>query len=105
MRSIAITYTPVLTKSIAVLAAITALSIFLYGFFLLEAVAHAAALTDTSREIRTSMTTVSQLEEQYLSLTKDVTRERATELGFVAPANVSTVFANAAARSLSVRGN
>lgn len=105
MRTIAATYTPVLTKTIALLSGIIVLAIFFYGFFLLEAVAHAASLTASTRDIRTQTAAVSKLEEQYLSRTKDMTRERAQELGFVAPSSVSTVYATKAAQSLSVRSN
>jgi hypothetical protein len=105
MRSIALTYTPYLGKVMAVFAVTIALSLFLYGFFLLEAVAHAASLTDTTRSIHARTSEVSKLEEHYLEATKGITLERAKGLGFVAPAAVSTIFANATTRSLSVRGN
>ena len=105
MRSIALTYTPHLTRTIAILASALMLSVFLYGFFLLEAVAHAASLTDATHSIRSLQGEVSKLEEQYLSATKDITRERAAELGFVAPISVSTVFAVNPAKSLLVRNN
>lgn len=105
MRSIALTYTPHLGKLMAFFAVVIALSLFMYGFFLLEAVAHAASLTDVTRSIRTHTLEVSKLEELYLEATKGITLDRAQSLGFVAPEAISTVFANATTRSLSVRSN
>lgn len=108
MKSLAIRYTPHLNRTIALLACVVAISMIAYGFFLLEAVAHTASLTNATRSVRTHMTHVSQLEEQYLSATKELTREKAQELGFVNPdsAQVSTVFAdNVIPPTLSVRTN
>ena len=108
MKTIALTYTPHVKRTIAFLSCLIAISMIAYGFFLLEAVAHTAALAEATRAVRTHMTKVSLLEENYLSATKNITKEKAKELGFVEPdpANVSTLFAkNGDASSLSVRTN
>ena len=87
----------------ALLACICAASVFLYGVFLLEAVAHAAARTSAQRHIREINAQLGTLEAQYLSQTQVLTPAKAQELGFVAPLSISTVFVSTA-RSLSLRG-
>lgn len=81
-------------RVVAVLAAIIAVSIFIYGAFLLGAVAHAAGRTAAEGKIRTLSTSVSQLESQYLAETRALSQEKAAALGFVAPVAVETVYAN-----------
>lgn len=83
------------------LAVITAISALLYGIFLLEAVAHTAKRTSAEREVRALTSKLGGLQSQSLARTKDLTLEHATELGFVKPKEVSTVFATEANRTLS----
>ncbi len=103
MYRIAIQSTSHIKRIMAVLAAIIALSVFLYGIFLLEAVGNTAERTSAERSIRSLTSSVSSLEQAYLDNTRDLTLERAQALGFVAPAHVTTVFADAGAHALSLR--
>lgn len=103
IRVIAAAYTPHLKTSAAVLGAVAALSLFLYGFFLLEAVAHTASRTQAEAQIHSYNSKLSSLEEAYLSDTRDMTLDRASELGFVTPKEVSTVYVSNPAQGLSLR--
>lgn len=103
IRAVAITYTPHLRRAGALFGAVVALSLFLYGFFLLEAVAHTASRTQAQRKIQTLTSQMSTLEETYLMATRHMTLDRAQELGFTAPATVATVYAGNPARGLSLR--
>ncbi|TSC69562.1 MAG: hypothetical protein G01um101456_121 [Parcubacteria group bacterium Gr01-1014_56] len=102
MYTIARTHTPYLTRAMALLAGTLTLFVFLYGIFLLEAVGNTARRASAEREVRSLTSKVSQLEQTYLSLTRELTLERAHSLGFVAPAEVTTVFATAQSRSLTL---
>jgi len=104
IRAIAIVYTPHLSRAAALFGAVAALSLFLYGFFLLEAVAHTANRTQAQREIGSLTSKLSGLEETYLSSTRSMTLERAHALGFVTPEKVATVYVSDPSRSLSLRG-
>lgn len=75
----------------AVLAGLCALCVFLYGAFLLGAVAHAAKHTAAEREAVKLTRSISILEGEYLSKTKVLTAQTARDMGFVAPVAVSTV--------------
>lgn len=101
MRSIAIAYTPVLTRTLVVLGGCAVAALFMYGFLLLEAVGNTADRAQAERQIQNLTSHVSTLEEEYLALTREMSRERANAMGFVAPTQVSTVFATAGSRSLS----
>lgn len=101
MKTIALTYTPVFTKLLVACAGVTAGALFLYGFLLLEAVGNTADRAQAERQIRALSSHISTLEERYLTLTREMTLERASAMGFVAPSEVSTVFATAASRALS----
>ncbi len=103
LNAIAITYTPHLSRATAIFGAVIALSLFLYGFFLLEAVAHTASRTQAQRKIESLTSSLSTLEQKYLSRTKDMTLDRAYALGFVTPESVSTVYASGPARTLTLR--
>ncbi|HYF12928.1 MAG TPA: hypothetical protein VD928_01355 [Candidatus Paceibacterota bacterium] len=92
MRTIAITYSTHLTRIMAVLAVITALSVFLYGIFLLEAVGNTASRARVQKDIRDVASRVSALEEVYLEKTRQITLKRAQDMGFVAPYEVTTVY-------------
>ncbi len=101
MKTLALTYTPYLNRLMATLAGIMALSLFLYGVFLLEAVAHTASRTEAERQIARYTSELSALETKYLTLTKDITLERAYEMGLEKPARVTTVYAGTDALSVS----
>ena len=103
MYRLAITYTPHLRRALAVLAAIVALSVFLYGIFLLEAVGNTAERTRAEREIRALTSRVIGLEAAYLEKTREMTLERAHAMGFVTPAEVTTVIARESAVTLSLK--
>jgi len=93
MKTIAYTYGPYMNRIMAMLAGFIALSIFLYGIFLLEAVAHTASRSTAEREIAMHTSELSKLQTQYLALTKNITLDRATELGLVVSARVTTIYA------------
>jgi hypothetical protein len=105
MYTAAITYTPHLKRAMAFFAALTALSVFLYGIFLLEAVGNTAERTSAERQVHTLTTKVSTLEQAYLSATREMTLERAHAMGFITPVQVTTVFAVAGTRSLTFGGH
>lgn len=88
-------------RAVAGLVALIVLSAFMYGFFLLEAVSHAASQAQARREVAQLSSKVGRLQSQYLSATKALTPERARTLGFVAPERVAVVYADAGALSLS----
>lgn len=92
-----------LTRTAAAVAGVCACAVFLYGTFLLLAVAHAAARTNAQAHIEALRAQVSDLEAEYLAQAKQLTPQRAAELGFTLPAHVSTVFASGPAHSLSLR--
>jgi hypothetical protein len=103
MYTLALKYNPHLGRAMAFFAGLTALAVFLYGIFLLEAVGNTAQRTAAERQIRNLTSKVSQLEEAYLVKTREMTLSRAEAMGFVAPTKVTTVFATAGATSLSAR--
>ena len=88
-------------RAVALLAAVVVVCAFLYGFFLLEAVSHAASQASARREVAVLSSKVGSLQAQYLAATKALTPERARALGFVAPVAVATVYADAGGLSLS----
>lgn len=94
-----------LTRTAAVLIAVCALAVFMYGIFLLLAVEHAAVATAANNTIESLAAHVGDLEAQYLTATRAITPEVAAQLGFVAPdpSMVSTVFATASYNALSLR--
>ncbi len=92
-----------LTRAMAVCAGMCACAVFLYGTFLLLAVAHTAARTHAQSSIEEKKARVSDLEAIYLAQTKQLTPQRAAELGFTAPVHISTVFASSPVNSLSLR--
>ena len=75
----------------AVLAALCAVSVFLYGALLLMAVAHAADLRAIEEQLSGLESSQSQLQSEYMAKTKALTLERARELGFVEPIARTTV--------------
>lgn len=84
-------YNGYLPRIAALMATIFAISIFLYGIFLLEAVAQAASKTTAERQIESLSSQLGVLEGKYLSATQALTPQRAEALGYVAPARISTV--------------
>ncbi len=88
-------------RAVALFVAVIAVSAFLYGFFLLEAVSHAASQAQARRDIVALSSKVGKLQSQYLSATKALTPERARAMGFVAPEHVAVVYADGAAHTLS----
>jgi hypothetical protein len=92
-----------LNRAAVLLACMCAVSVLLYGTFLLLAVAHAASQTDAQRQVQQISANLGDLEAQYLSYSRGLTREKAIELGFVMPQDVTTVFATAALGALSLR--
>lgn len=101
LERIAVKYQPYLARTAAVLTVVCAVSAFLYGIFLLEAVAHAGSRTAAERSIRQISGELSVIEGQYLKATQALTPSRAKALGFVTPEKVSTVYAKGAEGSLS----
>ena len=86
----------------ALLAAVCAVSAFLYGVFLLEAVGHTANRARASQDIRELKSKLSDLESRYFSATVALTPAYASALGFVSPSNVTTVYATDESRVLTV---
>ncbi|MES2006628.1 MAG: hypothetical protein V4436_00800 [Patescibacteria group bacterium] len=103
IRAIAIVYTPALHRALGVCAALAALLLFLYGFFLLEAVAHTASRSQAQHQIQSLTSKLSTLEESYLLSTRDMTLEKAHTLGFVTPKEVSTVYVTDHTQGLSLQ--
>jgi hypothetical protein len=102
-QSIALSYQPYLSWVAAGLACLCALSVLLYGIFLLEAVGHAAASEIAQRNIQGLRVSISTMEAQYLAYTRNITPQTAQALGFVTPTALSTVFARSPAQSLTLR--
>jgi hypothetical protein len=88
-------YNFLLMRATAALAALCAVCIFLYGIFLLMAVAHTAARTDAERQITHITANLGELEARYLAQERSLTPEYAQSLGFVAPEKISSVYASA----------
>jgi hypothetical protein len=89
-------------RAFAAAACLCAACAFLYGFFLLEAVGHAAsraAAAEASHELRSKL---SMLESRYLSATQALTPERAEAMGLKAPQSVAVVYATVPARALTL---
>ena len=97
----AVTYQQYLPRIAAFLVVVIAVSAFLYGIFLLEAVGQAASRTTAERQIHELSSQLGVLEGQYLAATKELTPQRAAALGYIAPARVSTVVVDNKVGSLS----
>jgi len=89
-------------RIVTILGVVIAVSVFLYGTFLLMAVAHAAAIAKTNKNIRTVTTEVSKLENSYLTLTKSLTLGDAIAMGFLKPSSIAVMYAQTPA-SLTLR--
>lgn len=81
----------------ALLAVVVAVSVFLYGTFLLMAVAHAAKMSDAQHDIRVLTGTLSTAESQYLAATNAISFATATQMGLVKPTSVVIISAAKAA--------
>jgi hypothetical protein len=101
LERVAVIYQPYLSRAAALMTVIIAVSAFMYGIFLLEAVAHAGSRTAAERAIRDISTKLSVLEGQYLEATQALTPTRAKALGFVTPEKVSTVYTKGTDGTLS----
>lgn len=91
-----------LSRMIVVLGVCCTLSVFLYGIFLLMAVTHTASRTEAERQINKISAHLGDIEMTYLTQQKALTPQRAAELGFVKPLTVSTVFASAGSKTLTL---
>jgi len=94
-------YNQYIRRVAALLALICAVAVFLYGTFLLMAVAHAASIAGAARQVRTLTTEVSKLEATYLTLTKSLTITDATAMGFEKPHQIVVVYAQQGALTLN----
>ena len=101
VERVAVAYQQYLSRVIVFLVVVCAVSAFLYGIFLLEAVGQTASRTSAERQINDLTGQLSTLEGQYLATAKELTPERAQALGYVTPAEVSTVVVNGNTSSLS----
>ncbi len=99
----AVKYNGYLPRIAALMATIIALSVFLYGIFLLEAVAQAASKTTAERQIESLSSQLGVLEGKYLSATQSLTPQKAAMLGYVAPIHISTVVVSPASLSFVER--
>lgn len=91
-------------RAFVLLAIVCAVSAFLYGFFLLEAVGNAASRAQATSAIKEIKSQLSGLESRYLAATQALTPERAAALGFVAPHSVSVVYATDGSQVLTYAG-
>jgi len=94
-----------LNRATVLLACVCAVSVLLYSIFLLEAVAHAASQTSAQRTIQQISAQLGDKEAQYLTYSQGLTVERALQMGFVMPKEVTTVFATAGVGALSLRSH
>ncbi len=92
-----------LSRSIAALIGLCALSVFFYLVFLMLAVEHTASRTASQNKIDALTVEVSSLETSYLHDMEALTPGHAAELGFVTPTNVTPVFAQDGGHSLSLQ--
>lgn len=92
-----------LSRAIAALIGICALSVFLYIVFLMLAVGHTASRTAARDKVDNLTGEVSALETSYLRDMERLTPARASELGFVHPSDVTPVYAQDARAPLSLQ--
>jgi hypothetical protein len=93
---------PYFNRVMALLAFTCAVCALLYGFFLLEAVAHAAGFTEAQGQISALNQELGTLEAQYLAQTIALTPDRAQALGFAVPTDIATVVDTTQSQSLSL---
>lgn len=92
-----------LSRAIAVLVGVCALSVFFYLVFLMLAIGHTATRTQAQNKIDQLTAHVSTLETNYLRDMDTLTPARASELGFVTPTSVTPVFAQDTGHPLSLQ--
>lgn len=92
-----------LSRAIAALIGICALSVFFYIVFLMLAVGHTASRTASRDRVDSLTVEVSALETSYLRDMERLTSARASELGFVTPSEVTPVYAQGARSPLSLQ--
>lgn len=92
-----------LSRTIALLMGVCALSVFFYLVFLMLAVGHTASRTASQDAIDALTVDVSSLETSYLRDMETITPARATELGYVLPKDVTPVFAQDSGHALSLQ--
>lgn len=90
-------------RVMAVSAAVFALSAFMYGAFLLTAVERTAGRASAEESIQNLTVELASLQSRYLAETRNLTPERAQELGLITPSQSTTLFAEAQAPTLSLR--
>lgn len=93
-------YSTIVRRLSALLIAVCALSVFLYGALLLMAVSHAAHLSSAQDKIHGLTTQLSAAESTYLAQTQALDAQTAVALGLSKPSSVSIVYA-AAPKSLT----
>lgn len=101
MKAIAL-YNQYARSAFALLAFVCAASVFLYGTFLLLAVGHTASRAHAAQSVKELKSELSVLESRYLTATQSLTPQYAAELGYVRPAEVSTVYATASTHALTI---
>ncbi len=87
-------YNTYINRVMAALVGVIVVSICLYIVFLLSAAMHAAGRSSAEAAVRSLSGHVAMLESTYLNETQALSREKATELGFVTPKEAATVFVN-----------
>lgn len=92
-----------LSRAIAALIGICALSVFFYLVFLMLAVEHTASRTASRDKVDRLTVEVSALETSYLHDMERLTPSRASELGLVTPKEVTPVYAQDARAPLSLQ--
>jgi hypothetical protein len=85
-------YNAHIARAYALFAAVCAISVFMYGVFLLMAISHAAKLSSIKQESKELTSKVGLLESKYYTYTKELTPERAQSLGFVTPQDIARVY-------------
>lgn len=92
MKALAL-YHMYVARVAAMLAIVCAASVFLYGAFLLMAVAHAAHMSNAQHEIKSLTGKLGSAESQYLAATNAISLATATAMGLVKPTSVAIVSA------------
>lgn len=92
-----------LSRAIAALIGICALSVFFYLVFLMLAVEHTATRTTLQDKIDDLTVQVGSLETQYLHDMEKLTPARAQEMGLVPSSDVTPVFAQDGGHPLSLQ--
>lgn len=91
-----------LNRTSALFAGLIAFGAFAYGVLLLTTVMHAASEHTAQARIHELSARVAQLESRYLAQTQSITPDTVSQLGFVVPQKVSTVYTNTGDRGLSI---